>query len=162
MKAISERPSCPETDCGLNIGAWSMRPLLDSKIIGKREGREAIEFKTASLYKVLSVAESVKRRQIRRRFHSGCTPFPKSFNGLAESWHYMIATMSSWPPSILSFPSYSALVYWTMLARAIAEHSQGSSSNFPSATKQRCIRRVSIHALLHAVIFSRGLEGLFK
>jgi hypothetical protein len=35
---MSERPSCPETDCGLNIGVWSMRSLLDSETRGKREG----------------------------------------------------------------------------------------------------------------------------
>lgn len=48
--------------------------------------------------------------------------------------------MPAWPPSMLSFPSYSAWSVGLCVARAIAEHSQGSSPNFPSATKQRYIQ----------------------
>ena len=36
-KAMSERPSYPETGCGLSIEVWSMRSLLDSETRGERE-----------------------------------------------------------------------------------------------------------------------------
>ena len=58
-KAVSERPSCPETGCGLDIGVWSMRPLLDSEPQERerereRRGREGHRTKTGSLYKFKS------------------------------------------------------------------------------------------------------------
>ena len=34
---MSERPSYPETGCGLSIEVWSMRSLLDSETRGERE-----------------------------------------------------------------------------------------------------------------------------
>ena len=52
-----------------------MRSLLGSKTRGKRDGREAIEFKTGSVYKALSAAEEeaesdIEGRQIWHPFHS--------------------------------------------------------------------------------------------
>jgi hypothetical protein len=45
--------------------------------------------------------------------------------------------------------------------RAIAEHGQGSSPKFSHWRRSSVTSRiVSTHALLHAVLFSRGLEGL--
>jgi hypothetical protein len=35
---MSEKSSCPEADCGVDICVWSMGSLLDSKTREKREG----------------------------------------------------------------------------------------------------------------------------
>jgi hypothetical protein len=58
---MSERSFAPDMGCGLDIGTWFMRSLLDSEIERERErekgrGGERIESKTGS-------------RQIRRPFH---------------------------------------------------------------------------------------------
>jgi hypothetical protein len=58
----------PETGCGLNIGVWSMRSLLDTETRGEGEGSGELESKTGSLYGtgagVRGAESSVKGRQI--------------------------------------------------------------------------------------------------
>jgi hypothetical protein len=77
-EAVSERPCCPGDGCGLNIGVWSMRSLLDSETErGEGEGRterKRAPCKTgrdSTLDVDAKGAESSdKRRQIRCPFHS--------------------------------------------------------------------------------------------
>ena len=72
-KAMSEAHLASKTGCGLNIGAWSMRSLLDNET-GKRErrGREAIESKTGLCLAWVRREQkpAANDAQVRRPFHS--------------------------------------------------------------------------------------------
>ena len=66
---MSERPSCPDMSCGLNIGVCSMKSLLESETERKRRGKGG---HTVHIWSSLARAESGgKRRQIRRPFSPG-------------------------------------------------------------------------------------------
>src|SRR5271170_2622046 len=113
----------PETGCGLNRDMWFMRSFLDSETKREKErgGVEAIESKTG-LCKVqrwpkieprdgqgFGAESGVKRRQIRRPFHSEVHLSIKTLNSYQNSSRDNQNNMRLQPRSLIQ-PSNASLV----------------------------------------------------